>query len=551
MTMRQPVPRLRTLLRWVWAKSRTRRGRMLLVCGLGMARVGCGLAFVWSSKRIVDAATGHLASPLFAEGAVACGLVLLQLLLSALETRAETRLSVQTANDFRRQCFSRLLRAEWTAARRYHTGDAVNRIEQDVASVVSLLATQLPASLVSGIQLVAAFVFFCLLDARLAWTTVVILPVCLLLSKVYFRRMRRYTRSIRESDSRIQAVLQEGMQHRTVLTALEAAPQRISLLDRLQQLLFSQVDLRTRFSVFSRLMVALGFGGAYLVAFLWGAHGLMTGAVTFGTMTAFLQLVAQIQSPAYSLAQIVPSVAHSLTSAERLRELELLPTEAAGEGKYLDAPAEVRLESVTFGYDDDRGRKDIFLRRSFCFPAGQSTAVLGPTGAGKTTLVRLLLALLRPQEGCLLICGAGQELAVSPQTRCNFVYVPQGNTLFSGTVRDNLLLANPAATEEQMREALRLAEADFVGELGSGLDTYLGENGGGLSEGQAQRLAIARSLLRPGRIMLFDEATSALDVDTESRLFRNLSAAYRGEKTLIFVTHRPHLAEQCDCVFHV
>lgn len=201
MTMRQPVPRLRTLLRWVWAKSRTRRGRILLVCGLGMARVGCGLAFVWSSKRIVDAATGHLASPLFAEGAVACGLVLLQLLLSALETRAETRLSVQAANDFRRQCFSRLLRAEWTAARRYHTGDAVNRIEQDVASVVSLLATQLPASLVSGIQLVAAFVFFCLLDARLAWTTVVILPVCLLLSKVYFRRMRR----LREVSARATA----------------------------------------------------------------------------------------------------------------------------------------------------------------------------------------------------------------------------------------------------------------------------------------------------------------------------------------------------------
>lgn len=538
-------------LRWLGRKCRGSRSRLLLICLLGLARVGCGLAFVWSSKRVIDTATGQLSSSLLAEGAVACVIALCQILLSAAEGGLYARLAVRVANGIRRQVFDRLLHARWSAVRRLHTADAVNRIEQDVTTVVDMLTASLPALLVSCVQLLAAFAFFCFLDVRLALITVSILPFCLLGSRFYFRRMRRYTRSVRESDSRIQAVVQEGMQHRTVLAALEAAPHRLSLLDGLQHVLQRQVARRARFSVFSHGLAAFCFTAAYLTAFLWGAFELSQGLITFGTMAAFLQLVGQIQSPAYSLAQTLPGIVQACTSAERLYELESLPAEAAGEPQQIDGPLEVRLESVSFTYDDARGRKPVFHDRSFVFPAGSSTAVLGPTGAGKTTLVRLLLALLEPSSGRIVLCGAGQCILLSPRTRCNFIYVPQGNTLFSGTVRDNLLLANPAASEEEMWRALELAEAGFVRELAEGLDTFLGENGGGLSEGQAQRLAIARALLRPGRVMLFDEATSALDTQTESRIFQNLTAAYRGEKTLIFITHRPHLAEQCDYVFKV
>lgn len=539
------------LLRWLLLKCRGSWGGLLLSCLLGMARVGCGLAFVWSSKRIIDTATGQLSSSLLAEGVVACSIVLLQILLSAGEASLSARLAVCVANDMRRHLFACLLRARWASLQDMHTGDAVNRVEQDVATVVSLLTVSLPALSVSAVQLLAAFVFFCLLDARLAALTVAVFPLCLLGSRFYFRRMRRYTRSVRESDSRIQAVVQEGMQHRTVLAALEAAPQRLSLLDALQQTLVGQVRCRTRFSAFSHGLAAFAFGAAYLTAFFWGAYGLAHGLITFGTMAAFLQLVGQIQSPAYALAQILPGVAQAATSAERLQELESLPSEAAGEAERIDAPLEVRMESVSFAYDDSRGRRPVFRDRSFVFPAGASIAVLGATGAGKTTLVRLLLALLEPDSGRMELCGAGRCVPLSPQTRCNFIYVPQGNTLFSGTVRDNLLLANPGASDEELWRVLRWAEAGFVEELDNGLDTFLGENGGGLSEGQAQRLAIARSLLRPGRVMLFDEATSALDVETETRLFHNLTSEFGGEKTFIFITHRPHLAGQCDCVFRV
>lgn len=535
----------------MFRKSRGNRGSLLLSCLLGAARVACGLAFVWCSKRIIDTATGQLASSLLAEGIVACCLVLLQIALSMGETTLYARCSTQLVNGLRQQLLGRLLCARWADVQRFHTGDAVNRIEQDVVSVSDLLAASLPTAVVALLQLAAAFAFFCLLDVRLALLTVWVLPLCWVASRFYFRRMRRYTRSVRASDSRIQGLLQEGMQHRTLLAALEAVPRRIALLDELQRVLMGQVMGRARFSAFSRGVGALCFSAAYLLAFLWGASDLAHGLITFGTLAAFLQLVGQIQSPAYSLAQLLPSMAQVFTSAERLYELESLPCEAAGEPKFIDAPLAVRMDSLSFAYDDSRGRRPVFHRCSFTFPAGESIAVLGPTGKGKTTLVRLMLALLEPDEGSIALCGAGQCVPVSPQTRCNFVYVPQGNTLFSGTVRDNLLLARPSAGEAELWQALRLAEADFVARLGRGLDTVLGENGAGLSEGQAQRLAIARSLLRPGRIMLFDEATSALDVDTENRLFRNLTAAYRGQKTLIFVTHRPHLAEQCDCVFSV
>ncbi len=547
---RSTAPRLLTLLQWLWKGSKGNRRPLLINCLLGMFHVLVGLLFIWCSKRVMDTATGQLESSLWIESLYACLLFLLQILISAGETWITNRTQVNVANRMRQNLFRHILQSRWNALQNLHTGDIINRIEQDTQQVVTLLTSTIPTLLVSGFQLLAAFLLFCHLDARIAWTIAAIAPLCLLLSKFYIQRMRRYTRVIRQSDSKIQSVIQESIQHRTVIKTLEEHPRHLKILQGLQQILFGQVDRRTRFSILSRTVLAIGFAGGYLTAFIWGAYQLSLQLITFGTMTAFLQLVGQIQSPAYSLSRLIPGIIHTLTSAERLIELEKLPTEEQGHPILITQIPSVHLHQVSFHYQDNRGQKEIFRQLNLTFPAGSTTAILGETGAGKTTLIRLLLALIHPDEGDLTLSDGKVSYPVSPQTRINFVYVPQGNTLFSGTIYDNLLMGNPAATEEEMRRVLDLAEAGFVWDLAQGLHTSLAENGGGLSEGQAQRISIARSLLRPGNILLFDEATSALDTETEKRLLDNLQQHY-SHKTMIFITHHPALAALCDQVFKI
>ena len=265
-------------------------------------------------------------------------------------------------------------------------------------------------------------------------------------------------------------------------------------------------------------------------------------------MTAFLQLVGRIQRPLADLARMIPTLVSALTSTERLMELEELPMETTGEPLHMEGVAGVRFADVSFQYAD--GDEEVITHLDEDFAPGSMTAVLGETGAGKTTLIRLILALVRPTAGRVIMYNAEREVEVSPQTRGNLIYVPQGNTLFSGTIRDNLLLGNPEATDEELWEVLRVACAEFVLSLPEGLDTACGEQGGGLSEGQAQRIVIARSLLRPGSVLLFDEATSALDPDTERRLLERLAEARNG-RTVIFITHRPSVLEYCDRVLRV
>lgn len=299
---------------------------------------------------------------------------------------------------------------------------------------------------------------------------------------------------------------------------------------------------RTVFSVFSNLMLNFGFVLGYLVAFLWAALRMSAHTLTFGGMTAFLQLVNRIQEPARNLTKLVPAFVSVLTAAERLMELEETPLEQQGEPVVLKAPCGIRLRHVTYTYEgaERQSLRDL----DFDFKPGSCTAILGETGAGKTTLVRILLALIQPQTGRAEIYNARTHKKLSPMTRGNFVYVPQGNTLLSGTIRDNLRLGRLAATEEEMAEALKESCADFVFDLPDGLDTLCGEGGAGLSEGQAQRIAIARALLRHGSVMVFDEATSALDPETEKQLLYNLLSTHK--RTIIFITHRPAVKDYCD-----
>lgn len=536
------------LLRWIWRASRGVRGRMLLCTLIGCVSVACSLVFVLFSKNAIDIATGVEQGSLVMYGMSMGLLILFEIGLHALDNWVANRLDVEMRNRFRSRFFGLLLQSEWQGKERYHSGDVLNRMVQDLGSVVSVITTTLPFAVITVIQLVASFFLLYSMDHTLAIVLVLILPFFSLLSRLYVNRMRRMTKAVRESESRIHSVMQESLQHKTIVKTLEQSGGMMRRLAALQERLLGEVVVRTRFSVMARGLVSIGFSAGYLTAFLWGVFSIQSGIITFGVMTAFLQLVGRIQRPLAELARMVPTLVGALTSAERLMELEELPMEQTGEPLLMAGKVGIRFANVSFAYADGDG--EVIKELNEDFTPGSMTAILGETGAGKTTLIRLILSLVRPTLGQVTMYDAEREVEVSPLTRGNLIYVPQGNTLFSGTVRDNLLLGRPEATDEELWEALRVACAEFVLSLPNGLDTSCGEQGGGLSEGQAQRIAIARSLLRPGSVLLFDEATSALDPDTERRLLERLAEARDG-RTVIFITHRPSVLEYCDRVLRV
>jgi ABC-type multidrug transport system fused ATPase/permease subunit len=446
-------------------------------------------------------------------------------------------------NEIRKEMFARLMGSRSCFDRELHTGDIVNRLEEDVRVVTDVICDSFPSSFVALVQLAAAFSFLFFLQPLLAWTVVVIMPVAYLLSKVYMKRMRRLTREIRTTDSRVQAHIQENIQHRTLIASLERTSQSVERLSGLNDILSRRVLERMHFSLFSRAVVQGGFAAGYAAAFLCGIFGLHNGTVTFGMMTAFMQLVVQVQRPIVDLGRQLPLIAHSMASVERIIELMDMPVEESGEPVKLDGEVGISFSNVTFVYPG--GSRRVLNGFTHDFRPATLTALVGETGVGKSTLMRLVLALLTPVSGEIRIYNGEKSVVASPRTRCNLVYVPQGNTLMSGTLRENLQLGKPDATDEEMRHALHVAVADFVMSLPDGLDSRCGEGGVGLSEGQAQRIAIARGLLRPGSILLLDEPTSSLDSETEQILLSRLAAEVH-RRTVIVVTHREQVVELCQ-----
>lgn len=536
---------IKHLFAWFWRTSRGIRMKSVVNIILGLLVVALDFAFIWATKMTIDTATGQDGHPLWVGCALLVGIGLVNISISFARQWSSALLGVKSQNLMQLRAFARLMHSVWTGKEQFHSGDVMNRLIRDANEITAIITDTLPAALCVCVRLVFAFIYLFHFDSWLAIVVLVVAPFFLFLSKMYINKMRKLTREIRKTDSRIQSILQESIQHRMVLKTLEQSNGMVKKLSLTQNHLQGQVKHKTLFSSFSNLTVNIGFTAGYLLTFIWGVYRLDAGAITYGTMLAFIQLVGQIQGPFRDMTRFVPAIIGAITAAERMEQLEQTPTEESSERQYFLHGAGIRFNNVTYMYKD--GHRNILDNFSFDFAPGSTTAILGETGAGKTTLIRLVLSLLQPTRGSVEFYDKEKCVLASPDTRCNLVYVPQGNTLLSGTILDNLLLGNPEATEADMYQALRMACADFVFSLPDSINTVCGEGGTGFSEGQAQRIAIARALLRQGNILLLDEATSALDAETEQQLIANISSlAKEKQQTVLFITHRPAVVEYCE-----
>ena len=520
---------------WLWRNSVGIRWNSVARIVTGIGQVALGLSMVWLSRRFIDETirTGS------ADDVLRMVLLLVMTVVGGVILRQvgywlTTTANVRQTNSLRLRIFSSLFRRQLFDGDELHSGDVTSRLAKDIDMVSSISTETIPQMVITMIQLCGAFLLMRWFDARLAWALLLLTPMALVFGKLIARRLRQMTLDIREDESRIQMQVQEGMEYNAVLRSLGSEQWVSDRLDSMQQRLRGNVLRRTRFTVVVRFIMGCVFGLGYLLAFVWGGIGLRNGTITFGVMTSFLQLVVMIQHPILQLLNMVPGMIHATASIDRLKELE--SSEVRGENsEYRDVmkgDGVVRFENVCFRYA--KGDREILSHFTQEFTAGSKTSIMGETGIGKTTLFRLILGFIEPTEGKVSVEG-------------HICFVPQGNTLMSGSIRYNLQLAKPDATEEELHEVLHTACSDFVFNLSEGIDTELGERGSGLSEGQAQRIAIARGLLHGGDILLLDEISSSLDEPTERELYHRLFEAYP-QKTMLFITHRTTVSEMCDHV---
>ena len=538
-------------VKWFFREIARFRWTFVAVLLFQVVGVAISLFYVWLSKDLVDTSVEHFQGDPQRQRIISLAIIftlvsLSRPILTAIKSYMQSRMAVSMTNSLRQRLFDEMLKTEGDVGRKYHSGDMINRMESDVSAVTNAFCAAVPNLFWAGLQFAAAFACVLYVDLRLSLILVVLLPIAAPAGKFIMKKVRQLTLRIKSSDSRIQSHIQESIQHHTLLRTLEYTDGSSQMLGELQDENYSRNLKRIGFSIIARVLMSLAFTLGYLVAFLWGVRGLSTGVVTYGVMTAILQLVGQLQRPLLLASENLPSLLHCTASIDRLMELEDLPKEEAEDALMLGAPAGVRVRNLSFQYPD--GEEKVIDNLSFDFKPGSRIAITGRTGIGKTTLLKLILALSRPTSGSIELYDSETSVPVSVKTRCNFAYIPQGNTLFSGTVRENLLMGDRNADEERMKEVLHLAAADFVMDLPEGLDTICSEAGGGLSEGQAQRIAVARGLLRPGSIVLLDEFSSALDPATEEEMLSRLTAkdGLCAGKTMIFITHRESILNFCD-----
>ncbi len=539
--------------KWIYGYARGYRPAILFYLIVGLLSVALGLASSVVSKYLIDAVTGHKTTIIAYAAAAFVGMGVFRAVTNALTSRISAKIEIRVLNEIRADVFDKILMTDWESISAFHSGDVLNRLNNDISSVASSIIGFIPTLITKLLQFVLTFVIIAIYDPTMALIVAVGIPLSVLASRYIMKKLRQYNREQRMAQSELTAFNEETLCNIQPIKAFSLTEHFMQRLREVQAA-YKLISLKlNKFSVLTTLIYTLlGLVVSY-GCYAWGVYRLWAGAYTFGTMTMFLQLSSYFSSSFSSIVGLVPSGIGALTAASRLMEIVELPKEAPSDAeamrKFGASGVAVSVRGGAFAY---RGEQDVLKNVNIHADAGEAIALVGPSGLGKTTMLRVLLGLVSLSEGrAEVLNGDGETLEISSATRRLFAYVSQSNTLFSGSIRDNLLIVRPDASDEILISALKDACAwDFVSELREGIASSLGEQGAGLSQGQIQRLTIARALLCDTPVLLLDEATSALDLDTERRLIANLQAG-KLNRTIILTTHRQSLLSLCNRVYEI
>lgn len=525
---------------------------------LGVLGTGMSLMASVLSKNIVDVVTGFHTGALAPAAVFYVSMQLARIGINAWTGRISAKIEVKVDQEIRAEVYDKIMEADWQAMSQYHSGDLLNRMDNDVASVSSSVLGWLPDLVTRLVQFLGALGIILYYDPTLAGLALLSAPVTLVVSRTLMGRMRQYSRQVREVSSQVMMFHEESFQNIQVIKSFGLGGLYSRKLRQVQED-YRQVKLAyNKFSVAASALMSLVGTAVSVACFGWGVYRLWGNYITYGTMILFLQMAGSLSASFGALVKLVPSAISAATAAGRIMAVTELPREDRSQDKEAWELLEenradgIRVETrdLVFRYQDG----DVVLDgANFYADPGEIVALVGPSGEGKTTMLRLLLGIVRPQAGYVAVTGqrTGQSLTASASTRPFFAYVPQGNTMFAGTVAENLRVMAQEAGEEDLWRVLDLACAgEFVRKLPQGLDTKLKEGGGSLSSGQVQRLSIARALLADAPVLLLDEATSALDVATERKVLRNVLQA-QAHKTVIVTTHRPSVLNICNRVYQI
>ena len=509
------------------------------------------------SKHIIDAVTGFNTSGIIAALVFFVLMQLFQILVRAISGRISAQVSIRVNQQIAAQVYDKLLVTDWEALSAYHSGDILTRVAGDVSTVSSSVLGWVPELLTRLLQFAGTLGVILYYDATLAVLALLSAPVTLLMGRYVIKMMRHHNQKMRQLSSEMMVFNEESLQNIQLIKSFDRTDAYSQKHRQLQQRYKDASMEYNRFSIRKTTLSSLAGTVVALVCFCWAIYRLWSGYITYGTMTLFLQLSGSLTASFAALAGLVPNTISAATAARRIMAIMELPVEdrsdAAAAEAFMQAHGacslSVEAKGLSYHYEDGI---PVLSDSDFVADAGRIVTFVGPSGEGKTTLLRLLLGIIRPKGGALRLCAQdGSTIDISASTRSLFAYVPQGNTFFSGTVRENLQIIRPDATDIQLYEALRLACAeDFIRALPLGLDTPVREQGGGFSEGQLQRLCIARALLSGAPILLLDEATSALDIETEKKVLDNIMRSQKG-RTCIITTHRPSVLEISHRVYRI
>lgn len=521
--------------KWIWQTAKPQLPILvLLIVGNALSSV-CAVSVALFSKQIVDAAQNGDFAALLRAGAVLLCVVLLQIGLRILDNSLAVRVSGRLEMACKRRLFSAILQKEYSAVTAYHSGELMTRLTSDITVVTDNATVLLPTAISMLTRLVLAFAVIASLDMRFALLILAAGAVLFASSRAFRGKIKKLHKTVQASDGRLRAFLQESIESLLAVQVFGVQSKVMREADVRQTDNFDAKIRRNRWSIAANAGFLALFSFGTLLTLLWCGWKLAAGVITFGTLTALLQLVNQVQTPLTNLSGLMPKYYSMLSSAERLMELEALPDETQTHTE--SAPVRnfesARFRNVSFAY----GQNEVFTDADFEIRKNDFVVISGISGIGKSTLFKLLLGVLTPAGGEITVTAGGHTYPADKNTRGLFAYVPQGNLLFSGTVRDNIRFIKEDATDEEVLRAAKIACADtFLDELPEGLDTPLGEGGRGLSEGQMQRIAVARAILTDAPVLLLDEATSALDEETEARLLQNIRALEN--KTCLIISHK-------------